>query len=375
MANVPVYGVVMELNPMHNGHQYLINEIKNRFDNPLIVAISSGYFTMRGEGSLMSKRQKVEELLKIGVDLIIELPTVYTLNSANLFAKYAIELLKKAKIDYLSFGTEKLNNDELLKITKITNSPLFNQTLKKYLKENSLKIAHQLTYQELKIDEELANLALKPNNTLALEYINALENNQFKAINRIGQFDDDSNITDGSKYPSGTALRKAFESKLSIDDYIPYDEKILKHLDLNILNPLLQSLILKENELKVKYKTDEGEINYILKNITTTSKFEDTVKNLTNKKYSTSKIRRELLKIILNLDKQPQLELRVLGFNERGAMHLKKIDTKIKSSLKDLSPTYYQNEYHAAYLYSILINENIIKDEFIFPIKEQTWKN
>ena len=374
MAQAQVCGIVMELNPLHKGHQYLFEEIKKRFNNPLIIVITSGYFTMRGEVSLLSKKQKTEELLKLGVDLILELPTSYTLNSANLFAKYAVDGLKQAKIDYLCFGTEKLTNEDLLKLSEISNSELFNQTLKKYLKENSLKTAYLKTYDELKIEQRLKDLASMPNNTLALEYLRALENDHFMAFPRIGQFDNDFMLNNDSSFPSGSALRHAFNNKQRIAKYIPYQETKLKRIDLTVLNPLVQSMTLRQDELKQKYQTNEGEINYILKNLTPELSYEDAIAKLTNKKYSSSKIRREILKLILNLEPQ-KFALRVLGFSQRGINHLKTIYAKINSSLNDLDQNYYHNEYNAAFLYSMLCKENIIKDEFIFPIKEQSWKN
>ena len=39
-----IYGIVMEANPFHNGHQYFINKIKEQYNADIIISITSTSF-------------------------------------------------------------------------------------------------------------------------------------------------------------------------------------------------------------------------------------------------------------------------------------------------------------------------------------------
>ena len=102
-----VLGIIAEYNPFHNGHLYhLQNSIKTSGAN-YTVAVISGNFTQRGSTSLIDKWSKAQMALKNGIDLVIELPLLYSISSAENFAEGAIKILNSLNIvDYISFGTE-----------------------------------------------------------------------------------------------------------------------------------------------------------------------------------------------------------------------------------------------------------------------------
>lgn len=102
-----VLGIIAEYNPLHNGHLYQLNETKKIFDPDCTVCILNGNFTERGNVSLVNKWSKTEMALKSGIDLVIELPTIYGISSAENFACGAIKILNSLKCDTaLSFGSE-----------------------------------------------------------------------------------------------------------------------------------------------------------------------------------------------------------------------------------------------------------------------------
>ena len=81
-----VLGIICEYNPFHNGHLYHLNESKKIANCKYSIAVISGNFTQRGEPSLIDKWSKAEMAIRNGVDLVIELPTIYSISSAENFA-------------------------------------------------------------------------------------------------------------------------------------------------------------------------------------------------------------------------------------------------------------------------------------------------
>ena len=94
-----VLGLIAEYNPFHNGHLYHLEEAKKKVDPDCTVCIMSGNFVQRGETSLINKWAKTEMALKNGIDLVIELPTVYAISSAENFARGSIKLLEHLSDD------------------------------------------------------------------------------------------------------------------------------------------------------------------------------------------------------------------------------------------------------------------------------------
>ena len=97
-----VLGIIAEYNPFHNGHLYHINESKKAVRADYTIAVMSGNFTQRGDTSLIDKWSKAKMALQNGVDLVIELPVIYSISSAENFASGAVKLLNSLKlVDYL----------------------------------------------------------------------------------------------------------------------------------------------------------------------------------------------------------------------------------------------------------------------------------
>ena len=118
-----VLGIVCEYNPFHNGHLYHLEQAKKATGSNYSVAILSGNFTQRGSAAIVDKWSRTEMALKSGVDLVIELPTVYAISSAENFAYGAMKILNSLKIvDTISFGSEFADIDSLNKIASVLYS-------------------------------------------------------------------------------------------------------------------------------------------------------------------------------------------------------------------------------------------------------------
>ena len=115
-----VIGIISEYNPFHNGHKYHLEKSKQLLNADYVVAVVSGNFVQRGNVSLIDKWAKAEMAINNGVDLVIELPTIYSISSAENFAFGAVKTLDSLNVvDYLSFGTETYDLNILNKIADI----------------------------------------------------------------------------------------------------------------------------------------------------------------------------------------------------------------------------------------------------------------
>ena len=100
-----VLGVIAEYNPFHHGHSYHLQESIKQAETDYTVAVISGNFVQRGNPSVINKWQKTKMALQSGIDLVIELPTIYSVSSAENFAHGAVQILESLKIvNTLSFG-------------------------------------------------------------------------------------------------------------------------------------------------------------------------------------------------------------------------------------------------------------------------------
>ncbi|MDD2427809.1 MAG: nucleotidyltransferase family protein [Eubacteriales bacterium] len=110
-------GIVSEFNPFHRGHRQLIRQIREKFsDRAAIVAVMSASFTQRGEPALYDISHRVRAALNEGVDLIIEIPVNFVLDSAESFATAGINLLlATGVVRNLAYGSEDSDAPELIK--------------------------------------------------------------------------------------------------------------------------------------------------------------------------------------------------------------------------------------------------------------------
>ena len=118
-----VLAIISEYNPFHNGHLYHLQKSKEMLDPDYTICVMSGNFTQRGNTSIVDKWCKAEMAIKSGVDLVIELPVLYSTSSAENFAQGAIKILDSLNMKLtLSFGSECGNVHSLSTIAEILNT-------------------------------------------------------------------------------------------------------------------------------------------------------------------------------------------------------------------------------------------------------------
>lgn len=195
-------GIICEYNPFHNGHAHQLYTLAQEHSDALRICIMSGSFVQRGEPAIFSKFDRARWAILGGADIVIELPTLYSLGSAQLFGTGAIRMVKALHIDALSFGSETANLDALVDIAKRMDCESTQAVLRTYINEG---MSYGSAFRKA-LDTEILNT---PNALLGLEYIRAGLNYhptlKYMPILRISNHHE-ANITKDS--PSGTALRK-----------------------------------------------------------------------------------------------------------------------------------------------------------------------
>ncbi len=88
-----VTGIIAEYNPFHNGHKIQIDYAKNTLKSDYIVVALSPDFTQRGEVALLSKYERAKIALKLGVDLVVQIPINSATDSSLGYAYGGIKVL------------------------------------------------------------------------------------------------------------------------------------------------------------------------------------------------------------------------------------------------------------------------------------------
>ena len=159
-----VLGLILELNPPHNGHKYFIDKARKLTNADIVIALVTTSFSMRGDVSVMDKFVKAKTALEMGVDFVFEYPIALAMQSADYFANNAIYILNNLGISDIAFGVE---NDDLSVLNyakEIYKSDRFNLLLKEYLdKGYSYTLASHIALKEFGVDESIANDLSKRN--------------------------------------------------------------------------------------------------------------------------------------------------------------------------------------------------------------------
>lgn len=366
-------GIIAEYNPFHLGHLYQINEIKKKYPDSIIIIITPSCFTQRGEVSIINKWNKTKICLENNIDIVIELPFVYAVQSSDIFAKGAITILNKLKIDTLVFGTETDNIESLKKMAEIQlYNKNYNILVKKYLDKG----INYPTSLSKALKDILGITVNTPNDLLALSYIKEIMkiNKNIEIIN-IKRTNDYHSKTINSNIVNASLIREYILNNKNVNDYLPkYNNNyIYKDLSINNFFPLLKYQIINNIDCLNKFLTvDEGIENRIKKYIYTSDNWQELVNNIKTKRYTYNKINRMLVHIMCNLTKETvsKLEIdyiRILGFNNQGRKHLnnikKEINTKLITNYKENISPLFDIEYKINCIYAIVTEDKLIKEE------------
>lgn len=379
-----VLGLVLELNPFHNGHEYFINEAINVVKPDVTIAIISSSFAMRGEAMVMDKWEKSKILLSYGIDIVLELPFLGSVASADYFCYNSIKTLTDFNITDLAFGVELQKLDKIIKMKDIINNQEFSSLVKKYIDlGNAYSTSNIKALKEFTDDQELIDNFSLPNNTLAIGYLNAIEKiNKDVRINLIKRIKNnyyDEEITD-SKINSATSIRKLLANDLDISNYVPinlYKYHNPEDINKNMFNLLKYVFNIRDiNSLNNILGMNEGIENRILSFINKFTSYDDLINNIQTKRYTVNKIRRLLLHTLLDVSKEYENKYhyyhRILSMTQNGKKYVSSLPKEIKASIitsfKNQNNYLVDIEQKASKLYGLLINDPLIYlNEFNVP--------
>lgn len=317
-----ILGIVSEYNPFHNGHLHHLQVSKQLSNSDFSIAVMSGNFIQRGETSLVDKWVKTEMALKGGVDLVIELPTVYAISSAENFADGAVKILNSlGVVDYLSFGSEIGEISPLNDVASILYrepkefSSLITAQLKSGLSyPRAREIALSQFFGTSKKYTEVLN---NPNNILGVEYLKSIKKHRshIKPLTIKRDYSDYNSTTVKNGIASATAIRTMLQNNKNIHRVVPFqtyellDEckqngKIIT--DLSVFEKEILYILRKMtlSEIAALPDVSEGLENRIKLAANTVNNLNDLISNIKTKRYTQSRIQRILLYALLNISRK-----------------------------------------------------------------------
>lgn len=332
-----VVGIIAEYNPFHKGHKYQIDKLRQETKADYIIVAMSGNFLQRGVPALCDKFSRTKMALENGVDLVIELPTLWATASAEYFAKGGVELLKNTGvITHLGFGAESEDLDSMLQVSSILKDEpdVYRDVLANSIRSgNAFPVARKnalVTTMPQFSSDKLDDLLDSPNNILALEYLKSLPKYITPVlIPREGSGYHDTEIN--SIYPSASAIREVvFNAGQTMDFDILSDsmpeasykilEKLIKKnaiIDINDFSEMLgfQLLSLVGNGYTAFADCTPSLSNKIKKHVKDYVSFDAFTQKIKSKDVTYTRASRCLLHILLNIKQTDYSIGRAIGFS------------------------------------------------------------
>lgn len=333
-------GIIVEYNPFHSGHVYHAQKARELSGADVVVAVMSGNFLQRGEPAILDKWTRAKEALENGVDLVVELPFVWAVQSADYFARGGIKLLQALNCQSICFGTDSQKSIDYEAFGKFVaeNETLIEETYKA-LNEKQLSYPQQMTHVFQTLYPELHLDFSSPNHVLGLSY--AKENAKYDQPMEL--FPLQRKVTHYNEkklhqqFASATAVRASalkqewteLPAVLPSSTYRDLRSEPLVSWE-NYWPLLKYQLISRSNEeLQKIYQMNEG-IEYRMKEMALKAEsFEQFIESVKTKRYTWTRLQRLSVYTLMNVsdhevhDGWENTGIRVLGMTDTGQKYLK----------------------------------------------------
>lgn len=366
-----ITGIIAEYNPFHNGHKYHVMQARKQTKADVVIAVMSGNYVQRGDVARLDKWTRAYEAINNGLDIVFELPFSAAVQPGHIFAKHAVALLHAAGVNNIVCGAEHPEYDFI----ELAKHPINNQQAFK-----AYNSPYATTYYQ-QLEAITGTQINSPNDILALSYAQAIIDagweNELKlvTIKRIKADYHDTNLLPNQKIASASAIRR--HELEAVKKYIP--EQTYLDLKANKSNKTVTNMLwsyLKYriettsiSELQAIYQVSEGLEYKLKKSIENSTSYETLIQNLKSKRYSTPRLQRMLLYVLLNITSlemeaawQHQF-LNLLAINQvgRGWLKLIKKETKLPLYSKigaNERTTAFALQYKVDRIYSLLANQD-----------------
>lgn len=335
-----ILGIVCEYNPFHNGHLYHINKTRQNPED-FVVAVMSGNFVQRGECAAADKWLRAKTAILNGADIVIDLPTPWSMSSAETFARGSVGLLMNFGIDYLSFGCESDDKALLLKCAESVDNESVGEILRREMsKGNTYAAAMYKAVAEI-YGTQCAELISSPNNTLAVEYIKQLraydKEKAILPIKREGAAHDSDTVKENIASASmlrendlGESIKKFMpESSYNLllgAKNLGYAPCKVKNCERAIISALRK---MTKEEISAFVSDDSGLLSRIRDAAQTADSIENLYDKAKSKNYTMSRVRREIMSAYLGVKSEwcegAPPYIKVLSANEKGLALLSKV--------------------------------------------------
>ena len=347
-----IAGLITEYNPFHNGHLYHIQKARETTQCDLLICVMSGHFVQRGEPTILDKWQRTQAALEHGVDLVLELPYPFVVQSAKHFANASVRILELVGCTDIVFGSE---SNDLESLQLMAELPINVDGLKEHLSQG---MGYPKAYG-------MVHGSYHPNDILAIAYLKAIQNTRIQAhtIARTNHYHDE-NIN--SDIASATAIRNAVRLHQDVTNTTPMSEALKQAKPIawdNYFTYIQTKLIsLDKQDLSEIFLMDEGLENHLSKQIKYAKDFESFMQASISKRYTRARIQRALTHLLTHTKRSeikklaPISTLRVLGFNAKGQDYLKRFrdheQVHIASRFNQVPPSYRSIEMRATSVYA-----------------------
>lgn len=380
-SNKKTAAIIAEYNPFHNGHTFHIERVKKITGAENIVVIMSGNYVQRGDCAIADKFSRARMALSSGADLVLELPLPFACSSAEKFAFGGVTIANALGcVDYLGFGMECDETRQLISATNAVNDEKIKPLLDKHLSEGKLFAAARTEAVQEVYGDPIAEILCSPNNTLAVEYIRALNRINSKivpvGVNREGA--EHNSVEASGAFASATAIRQMLSRGRtdSASKFMPCSSvEILNECISRGTAPanieLCERAILSRlrgmtrNQLAQLPDISEGLENRIFNCVRTALSLDELYHSIKSKRYSHARIRRIILSAFVGLrdvHSQNVPYIRILGMNARGRNLLSETNTTLPvisaykhvQNLPESAQNVYKLECHADDLWALM---------------------
>lgn len=343
-----ICGIICELNPFHNGHEYIFRQAKEITKSDFLIAVMSGDFVQRGLPAICDKYSRTRMALLGGADLVLELPVMYSTASADYFALGAVSTLDSLRcVDFLCFGSE---TGDLYSLKKYVKNNFFDNEAHILSQGINNNIPNKAGNSYAKTMSNITGMEFSSNDMLGICYIKSLMmlNSYMEpvAVKRRGS----GYLQDDIKDDSASAIRKRIVKQYDLEGYVPdYVSKILDGMLYDSYPVAIDDFssqlftrintVIRNESRNIEKLTEYMDVSQniegrIKSHINSFSSYDTFINDIHSKEYTKSRVMRAMLHILLDIKKEDYDKeinncvtpyARILGFKRSAAELLRTI--------------------------------------------------